>query len=197
MRIQSMKKKVGCSTTRAGANFRVIAAMLFYVAAAGAQALELSSPDIAEGKPLNSTQVYKGFGCDGGDQSPALNWSGAPDGTKSFAVTVYDPDAPTGSGWWHWVVYDIPASTKNLAAGVGKVDMPVTIGKQARNDFGTYEFGGACPPAGDKPHHYIFTVYSLKTENLGVPKDASAALIGFMLHAQSLGKAAIAARFGR
>ncbi|MDB6063044.1 MAG: YbhB/YbcL family Raf kinase inhibitor-like protein [Verrucomicrobiaceae bacterium] len=163
----------------------------------GAKALELASPDIADGKTLTVAQVLDGFGCHGGNQSPALQWSAAPAATKSFAVTIYDPDAPTGSGWWHWVVYDIPATVTSLAAGVGGNDMPATIGKQARNDFGSYSFGGACPPAGDKPHRYIVTIYALKTTSLNVPADASPALIGFSLHGETLAKKTITGLYSR
>jgi len=166
-------------------------------AAAPVGAFELKSPDIAEGSTLGMAQVFSGFGCTGGNVSPALQWSGAPAGTKSFALTVYDPDAPTGSGWWHWIVYDLPASSTGLARGVGKGAALPAGAQQGRNDFGTGDFGGACPPVGDKPHHYIFTIYALKVEKLGVPADATAALIGYNINANQLGSAKLNARFGR
>jgi hypothetical protein len=160
-------------------------------------AFELSSLDVVEGHKMSSEQVYKGFGCNGGNFSPALRWKDAPQDTRSFAVTVYDPDAPTGSGWWHWVVYDIPATVTTLAGGaMVKAALPVAA-KQGRNDFGERNFGGACPPAGDKPHRYIFTVHALKVEKLGVAEDASAALIGFMINSYSLGRAQISATYAR
>lgn len=166
-------------------------------AASLAASFELHSPDIAEGAMLTKAQVFSGFGCTGDNVSPALAWSGAPEGTKSLALTVYDPDAPTGSGWWHWVVFDIPAGTTGLAKGIGKgASLPVGT-RQGRNDFGTGDFGGACPPAGDKPHRYIFTVYALKVPKIDVPADASAALIGFMINANRLGAATLNARYGR
>jgi hypothetical protein len=172
----------------------VVAALPAPAAAAG---FELHSADIAEGATLGKAQVFAGFGCTGDNLSPALAWSGVPDGTKSLALTVYDPDAPTGSGWWHWVVFDIPAGTSALPKGVGKgAALPVGT-RQGRNDFGTSEFGGACPPVGDKPHHYIFTVYALKVPKLEVGADASAALIGFMINANRLGAATLNARYGR
>jgi Raf kinase inhibitor-like YbhB/YbcL family protein len=116
-----------------------------------------------------------------------------------YALTVYDPDAPTGSGWWHWVVYNIPATVTELPVGAGdqtgKLLPPGAV--QGRTDFGTHAFGGACPPKGDKPHRYIFTVYSLKIEKIDVPADSTAALIGFMINANSLGKASFTAKYGR
>jgi hypothetical protein len=165
--------------------------------AGNAMAFDLTSPDVKMGHPMGEEQEYKGFGCKGGNLSPELNWKGAPAGTLSYAVTVYDPDAPTGSGWWHWVVYDIPASASGLPGGaVVKTALPAGA-KQGRNDYGDRNFGGACPPAGDKPHHYIFTVYALKVAKLDVPEDASPALIGFMLHANRIGLAKLTATYSR
>lgn len=162
-----------------------------------ASAFDLSSPDIPAGGVLSQAQVYRGFGCSGENLSPALSWKNPPAGVRSFAVTVYDPDAPTGSGWWHWIVYDMTASTTSLLGGaVVKTALPAGA-MQGRNDFGERNFGGACPPAGDKPHHYLFTVYALNVEKLSVPEDASAALIGFMLNANSLGKAQLTATYSR
>ncbi|KAF0201926.1 MAG: PEBP family [Gallionellaceae bacterium] len=169
----------------------------FMLLAGSAWAFELSSPDVAEGKVLNMAQVANTFGCTGGNLSPALNWKHAPTGTSSFAVTVYDPDAPTGSGWWHWLAYDIPATATGLpASAVGSAALPEGA-KQGRNDFGTRNFGGACPPPGDKPHRYVITVHALKVDKLEVPEDASAALIGFMLRATGLGTAKITAKYSR
>ncbi len=158
----------------------------------------LQSPDVKPGGQLTDKQVFNGFGCSGQNVSPALSWKGAPAGAKSFVVTVYDPDAPTGSGWWHWVVYDIPASATELAqgAGSGKAALPEGA-KQGRTDFGAPGFGGACPPPGDKPHRYVFTVYALKLDKLDVPADASPAMIGFMTKANSLGSATFTAHYGR
>ena len=174
---------------------------LLLASAIGAQAggFTLSSPTIKPGSTLGDAQVFNGFGCSGKNISPALSWSGAPAGTKSFALTVYDPDAPTGSGWWHWVVYDIPAAATQLSEGAGSADgkgLPAGS-MQARTDFGAAGFGGACPPAGDKPHRYVFTVYALKTDKLEVPADGTAALVGFMVHANMLGEARFIAHYGR
>jgi Raf kinase inhibitor-like YbhB/YbcL family protein len=167
--------------------------------AAHAGSLSLESPTIKSGAALTEDQVFNGFGCSGKNQSPALKWTAGPKGTQSYVITLYDPDAPTGSGWWHWIVYNIPANVTELAAGVGdatgKLLPPNAL--QGRTDFGSHEFGGACPPAGDKPHRYIFTVNALKIEKLDVPADASAALIGFMVNANSLEKASFTAKYGR
>jgi Raf kinase inhibitor-like YbhB/YbcL family protein len=159
----------------------------------------LASPTVKPGSMLTEAQVFKGFGCEGKNISPALKWSGAPKGTKSFALTVYDPDAPTGSGWWHWVVYNIPTSASELAEGAGTADgKALPAGSlQGRTDFGAPGYGGACPPKGDKPHRYIFTVHALKTDKLDLSPDATAALVGFMVHANSLGKASFTARYRR
>ena len=175
----------------------LLAAVSMFIVTCSAYAFELTSPDVVKGQVMSSAQVYKGFGCSGGNLSPALSWKDVPQGARSYAVTVYDPDAPTGSGWWHWVVYDIPAAVTSLAGGaVIKAALPAGT-RQGRNDFGERNFGGACPPAGDKPHRYVFTIYALKIEKLGVPEDASAALIGFMLNSNSLGKAQITATYSR
>ena len=168
-------------------------------ASAQAGGFALSSPTIAPNSTLSKAQVFKGFGCTGDNISPALHWTPGPAGTKSYALTVYDPDAPTGSGWWHWVIYDIPASVTGLAQGAGDVSgkqLPAGA-VQGRTDYGSAGFGGACPPVGDKPHHYIFTVYALKQDKLDVPADASPALIGYMIHANELAKASFTARYGR
>lgn len=170
------------------------AALLF---TSNAHALDLSSPDISTGRTLNTAQIYKGFGCSGDNFSPTLIWKDVPAGTLSFAVTVHDPDAPTGSGWWHWIIYDISSSTSYLPSGIA-IKTPLPPGaKQGRNDFGENRFGGACPPPGDTPHRYIFTLYALKVAKLGVPEDASAALIGYMLNSNSLAKAQLTATYSR
>jgi len=175
-----------------------MAAVLLTSLAAQADTFTLTSPDIAEGRSLSEAQVFQGFGCSGGNQSPALQWQGVPAGTQSLALTVYDPDAPTGSGWWHWVVYNLPANTSGLPAqaGSGKGGMPVGA-VQGRTDYGTTGFGGACPPPGDKPHRYIFTLHALKVPRIDLPADASAALVGYMLNANSLAQTRLTALYGR
>ncbi len=175
------------------------ASALLFTLPAQAVGFTLSSPTIKPGSTLTEAQVFNGFGCTGKNISPALSWSGVPAGTKSLAVTVYDPDAPTGSGWWHWVVYNLPAGTSSLPEGAGSADgkgLPAGAA-QGRTDFGAAAFGGACPPVGDKPHRYIFTVFALKTDKIELPADATAALVGYMLNANKLGSASFTAKFGR
>ncbi len=179
--------------------------LLFSVALAGLSTLAysagftLSSPEIKANGTIPKSFEFNGFGCSGENKSPALKWNGAPKDTKSFAVTMYDPDAPTGSGWWHWIVINIPADVTELAAGAGTVNS-TTLPKgavQGRSDFGVSAWGGTCPPQGDKPHRYIFTVYALKTDKLEIPADATAALTGYMIHENALGKASFTAKYGR
>ncbi|MBL8471421.1 MAG: YbhB/YbcL family Raf kinase inhibitor-like protein [Rhodocyclaceae bacterium] len=164
-----------------------------------AESFRLTSPDLPASAPIPEKHVFKGFGCDGGNVSPALAWKGAPQGTKSFALTVYDPDAPTGSGWWHWLVVNIPAETNALPAGAGDpaAGKAPAAALQTRTDFGSSGWGGPCPPKADKPHRYIFTVHALKTDKIEIPADAPGAMVGYMINANSLGKASFTARYGR
>jgi Raf kinase inhibitor-like YbhB/YbcL family protein len=137
------------------------------------------------------------MGCSGQNISPALQWYNPPAGTKSFAVTAYDPDAPTGSGWWHWVMYNIPAGTTGLPAGAGNGKNAPRGSAQGQTDFGTKSYGGPCPPAGDRPHHYQFTVFALKVDRLDIPGNATAAYVGFNLNANKLGTARVNALYAR
>lgn len=159
----------------------------------------LSSPDLPEGKPLPNAQVFNSLGCTGQNLSPALVWTGAPAGTRSFAVTVYDPDAPTGSGWWHWVIFNIPASVTTLPAGAGDSSgakaPPGAV--QSQTDFGGPGFGGACPPPGDKPHRYVFTVHALEVDSLPLDAKVTGAMVGYYLGQNSLGKASFTRTYGR
>jgi Raf kinase inhibitor-like YbhB/YbcL family protein len=159
----------------------------------------LVSPDLVPGSPVGNAHVYNGFGCTGGNVSPALSWSNPPEGTKSFALMVYDPDAPTGSGWWHWVVWNIPANTKSLLARAGDPAsglLPVGA-TQGVTDFGTPGYGGPCPPAGDKPHRYFFRLHALKVEKLELPATATAAMVGFNVKANSIAVAELMATYSR
>lgn len=168
------------------------------LSAAADQSFKLLSSGIVPNSSIAPDQVFDGFGCTGKNVSPPLVWSGAPAGTQSFALTMYDPDAPTGSGWWHWVVYDIPATVTVLDAGAGNPGGKLPPGAvQGRTDYGTAGYGGPCPPKGDKPHHYILTIYALKTPKLDVPAGSSAAMVGFMIGANKLSSASITALYGR
>ena len=163
-----------------------------------ANSFKLSSSDISHGKAMGSAQEYKGFGCDGGNVSPQLSWQGAPEGTKAFAVMGHDPDAPTGSGWWHWQLINIPKNVTELAAGAGNPnkDGSPEGSTSGRNDYGEAGFGGACPPEGNGVHRYRFTVHAL-SQKLEVPDNASAALIGYLVNAHSLGSDTIEALYER
>ena len=153
---------------------------------------QLFSKDFDEGGTLPMKQVLNGSGHHGGNQSPHIAWEGAPEETKSFVITMFDPDAPTGSGFWHWVVVDLPASAQELAAGA--VSLP-SGSRQTRNDLGTREYAGAAPPPGSR-HRYVYTIRALSVEKLPVPDDASGALVGFMAGMHSLADATLTARYG-
>ena len=158
----------------------------------------VTSPDLEARGRITAAHVFNGMGCTGQNISPTLKWSNAPAGTKSFAVTAYDPDAPTGSGWWHWVVYNIPASVTELAAGAGNSNgrsLP-SGAAQGNTDFGTRGYGGPCPPPG-KPHHYHFTVFALKVDKLDIPNNATAAYVGFNLNGNKLATARLTGLYGR
>jgi len=176
----------------------LLATLLVQAEAQTAQ-FRLLSPAFAPGGTLKVEQVFNGFGCTGGNVSPELSWSNAPAGTKSFAVTMYDPDAPTGSGWWHWVIFNIPANVAKLAVGTGdpSKNLAPTGSVQSRTDFGSPGYGGPCPPAGAKSHRYIFTVFALKVDKLDMDANASGAMVGFFLNPSALGKASVTARYGR
>jgi Raf kinase inhibitor-like YbhB/YbcL family protein len=166
---------------------------LFGAPAAFAQNMTVTSAEITDGAVSKIEQEANVFGCKGGNVSPSLKWTGAPSEAKSFAINLYDPDAPTGSGFWHWIAFNIPLSTTALPKDAGNVKknlMPKGV-IQGRNDFGFYGFGGMCPPQGDKPHHYTLTVYAVDEDKLQFAKDktVSAAVVGFELHFHSKAKA--------
>ncbi len=162
----------------------------------------VASDSFADGAVLAMEHVLSaeyGFGCGGGNKSPHLRWSGTPTGTKSFAVTCFDPDAPTGSGFWHWVVVNIPAGTTELKldAGNPKAGLLPEGALQTRTDFGVPGYGGPCPPPGHGPHRYVFTVFAVKEASLPVNAETSAAIVGFQLHFNTLAKASITGKFER
>lgn len=172
---------------------------LTVVACQNSHAFKLKSKNIKPNSTLSEEFVFDGFGCTGKNISPKFSWKNPPKETKSFAFTIYDPDAPTGSGWWHWILVDIPVKYNKLPLNFGKnnkFDLKDGI-KQVRNDFGLYKFGGACPPKGDKPHRYIFTIHALKVESLNLDKNATAALAGYMINANSIEKQSFKAYFKR
>ena len=157
----------------------------------------LSSSDI--GGATTKIQEFNGFGCSGDNKSPQLSWENAPEGTKSFAITMYDPDAPTGSGFWHWVVFDIPANTNELVTNAGNVALGLAPKEaiQSTTDYGIKGFGGPCPPKGHGFHQYIITVHALKTDTLGLDENINPAVVGFNLWNQTLAKASIVAYYKR
>ena len=164
-------------------------------------AFTVTSDSFKDGDYLAKDHVLSekfGFGCAGGNKSPHIAWSGAPSGTKSFAVHCHDPDAPTGSGFWHWVVVNIPADVSELPAGAGNPGSKLPPSAlQTRTDFGVPGYGGPCPPEGDHPHRYLFTVFAVGADKLPVAADTSAAVVGFNLHFATLAKAAIMGLFKR
>jgi Raf kinase inhibitor-like YbhB/YbcL family protein len=166
--------------------------------AAQAQGMRLDSPDIAGGRMVANKHVFNGFGCKGENVSPALRWQNPPKGTQSFALLVHDPDAPTGgAGWWHWAVVNIPAAATGLEQGAGAADgakLPAGS-RQVNTDFGAPGYGGPCPPPGDKPHRYNFTLYALKVDKLDLPPTATASLAGYMVNANALGKTSLQALY--
>ena len=156
-------------------------------------AFELKSPDISAQRPIAEKFVFNSFGCHGENLSPALEWTDPPAGTKSFALLVHDPDAPTGgAGFWHWLVVDIPADARGLAEG----KLPAGA-REIKTDFGAPGYGGPCPPKGDKPHHYNFTLYALKVARLDLPAGATASLTGFMVNANALAHSTLTGVYGR
>ena len=171
--------------------------LLLVTSRADAQEFTLQSADL--GGQLTAAQVFSGFGCTGRNISPALKWTNAPAASKSFAITVYDPDAPTGSGWWHWLVFNLPAATSELKAGAGtpRNGLLPKGAVQSVTDYGQPGFGGACPPVGDKAHSYIFTVYALDVAKLDLDDKAAPAMVGFFLNQHAIAKASLIAYYQR
>lgn len=160
---------------------------------------QLTSADIQDGKTIAMRHVFKGMSCTGDNISPALAWSGAPVGTRSFAVTCHDPDAPSGSGWWHWVVYNIPANVTALARDAGNATgkhLPAGA-VHGLTDFGVEAYGGPCPPPGHGVHHYHFTVFAADVEKLDIPAGVTPANVGFNLYFHTLARAEIVALYER
>lgn len=181
--------------------FLILSAMLMLPAClAHAQGnFIITSPTLKDGATMSPDQILNGFGCHGSNRSPALSWTAPPPGTKSLAITMYDPDAPTGSGWWHWTVFNLSPSTRALSEAEGEAGgagLPSGV-VQGQTDFGTSGYGGPCPPVGDQPHHYIITIWALDIERLPLDKNAPGALVGFFLHKHEIGKATLTVRYQR
>lgn len=183
---------------RAGLRYSVALCLLGIAAAPGAQAaFVLRSHDMAHGA-LSKSSEYRGFGCHGRNRSPELSWSGAPAGTKSFVLTVFDKSARhlTESGWWHWVLVNIPARVHRLPRGAGTGPGPQDS-QEVRTDFGAPGYGGPCPPRGDGTHDYVFTLYALKVAHMAVSEGTTGAAVTFMARHEALGSATLVGRFGR
>ncbi|WP_304545740.1 YbhB/YbcL family Raf kinase inhibitor-like protein [Sulfurimonas microaerophilic] len=176
---------------------KIILMLLVSVSFAFAEGFTLHSDEFSG--QLSNAQVFNGFGCTGKNISPSLNWENAPKGTKSFAIMMYDKDAPTGSGWWHWIVVDIPKDLTSLKQNSGNValDLMPKGALQIKTDYGVSGFGGACPPVGHGSHQYVITIYALDVDTLGVKADASPALVGYMVNAHTIAKASVVAYFSR
>ena len=159
--------------------------------------LRLNSNSFKDGDYLQDKHALSagyGFGCDGENVSPELHWDNVPEGTKSLAITCYDPDAPTGSGFWHWVIVNIPPNVTSIREGSAHL---IDGALQTRTDFGKPGYGGACPPESDHPHRYIFTIYSVSVDSLPVNADTSAAVVGFMLNANLIEKSTLMGLYRR
>lgn len=167
------------------------------VGLARADEFRLTSPDVTEGGKIKAEQILRGLGCNGGNISPALHWSGAPPGTKSFAVTLFDPDAEVGRGWWHWIIYDIPANVTELPKNAGSIKLGLAPkgSIQTATDFGTPGYGGPCPPKGDDEHRYIFKLYALDCDKLPAKRESVA--IPMHLHFHSLAQATLTGVYDR
>jgi Raf kinase inhibitor-like YbhB/YbcL family protein len=164
--------------------------------------MKVTSSSFKDGDYLPADHILSadyGFGCAGGNRSPHLRWEGAPDGTRSFAVLCFDPDAPTGSGFWHWVMVNIPPAVTELQLDAGNPsNANVPAGAlQVRTDFGKPGYGGPCPPQGDHPHRYLFTVHAVSLDKLPVTADTSAAVVGFYLNFNTVAKATLMGLYKR
>jgi Raf kinase inhibitor-like YbhB/YbcL family protein len=177
---------------------------LFLAADAAAQtdaqpgeSFTLESTTFGSNTTLATTQVYNKKGCNGGNQSPELHWKGAPGDTKSFAVTMFDPDAGGGAGWWHWLVFDIDPKTTSLAVDAGEPNRSPAGSGVGRNSFGELGYGGPCPPRDSGPHRYVFTVYALKVDKLGLPANPDPAYVKAALESNTILSTTLQAQYER
>lgn len=159
-------------------------------------ALTVTSTSITNDVRLPERHVFNGWGFSGENLSPQLSWSGAPEGTKGYAVTCFDPDAPTPSGFWHWLLLGIPADVSSLEVGAGTAENAPQGGFHVANDFGNKRYDGSAPPVGDRAHRYLFAVHALDTDDLGLDETASAAVAAFTMGAHTLARGVITARYG-
>ena len=162
-----------------------------------AQTFTLESKEI--GGQSTKKQEFNGFGCTGENVSPQLSWKNAPKGTKSFAITMYDPDAPTGSGFWHWVVFDIPYSVNELVSNTGNLSLNLTPKGAilSKTSYGVQGYGGPCPPEKHGIHTYIITIHALKTDTLGLDENTNAEIVGYYLWQNTIEKASIVMYYQR
>ena len=201
--MKSDKSRVARLTLRHGIQLFAAGAVLT-VLAAGSNAFELTSPDVKPGEPLAEKFTFSGLGCQGQNISPALSWTNPPEGTKSFALMVHDPDAVTGgAGIWHWVVINIPATANSITQGAGTGDgakLP-DGSRQIANDYVGFlhspGWGGPCPPKGPPAHNYNFTLYALKAGKLNLPPDATSSQAGFVVNINAIDKATMTITYGR
>ena len=185
-----------CTTIKERKMKRLLLILLLAATPCLAADFTVQSTSWQDGQKIKNNYIYDHFGCVGNNTSPEVSWSNAPEGTKSFAITVYDPDAPTGSGWWHWAVFNIPANINEIKEGASPSSLPAGA-IESRTDFGKPGYGGPCPPKDDNPHRYILTVYALKTNKLDLNIDISGAMLGYYLNQNVLAKASITAKYGR
>lgn len=177
--------------------FITVAILMFNLSLFGQNTFTLDSKTLGG----NSTTVeeFNGFGCTGENSSPQLSWSNAPEGTKSFAITMYDPDAPTGSGWWHWVVFDIPSDVNELLKNAGNIEKGLMPKEaiQSITNYGVPGYGGPCPPENHGIHQYVITVHALKVDKLGLDENTNPAVVGYYLWNNTIAKASIVTYYER
>lgn len=155
------------------------------------------STSVRPGQKIPDNYIFDGFGCSGKNISPELKWKDAPPGTKSFAVTMFDPDAPQIGGWWHWTVINIPPSVTHLEEGASNNKRLPKEAIEVESDYGSARYGGPCPPKGDNPHHYVFTVYALKHETVHLSPNSTAASVKNELEHDCLAKSSFTVEYGR
>ena len=163
--------------------------------AAFAEGFTLQSSDM-QGQ-MSIKQEFNGFGCSGQNISPQLHWSDAPKASKSFAITIYDADAPTGSGWWHWLVVNIPKESHSIVSNASANKQLPKGAIESMNDYLVTHFGGACPPKGDLAHQYVTTIHALDVESLPIKAESNPALVGYMINAHTIAKSSIITYYGR